>query len=425
MVDEAFGSKVVRLLDASHFTTEPLGWIFGVQARYWQEYAVRCTDVPLRNALKYARTEQVPRYSAEVEAVIALGAVPEAGYIKSELREYARRAVFAEAHQESAKLFNEGKHAEAYDLMAKAQDRIRAIDFEDVDRQWYFEEFVEREAQRRSVAALGFRAFGTGLKELDEATDGGVHPGELWVVEAYAKRGKTTFLINQGYRATYVHREPTLHLILEGQGKKIAARYDACMSDDLYARVKSGALSTQSYRVLQEEFVRLRGLLVIRTINDWDVNILHVQNELRELRARGFMPTMLIVDYMDLLRARTRADSETEHQLQAARDLKRLVNQEDLACWSAWQAQRPKPGAHLKKHILTSSHAADCYAKVRIVDAYGSLNATDEELRLGQMRIYWEGHRDAPVGLLWRVQNDLSRMRMVVSSERIEFKEEE
>ena len=60
---------------------------------------------------------------------------------------------------------------------------------------------------------------------------------------------------------------------------------------------------------------------------------------------------------------------------------------------------------------------ADAYAKVRIVDAYGSLNATDEEMKQGRMRVFMEGHRDAPINQLYTIHNDLSRMTMITRVE--------
>ena len=161
----------------------------------------------------------------------------------------------------------------------------------------------------------------------------------------------------------------------------------------------------------------MRQLLVIRTLNDWDVNTGHVKAELSELRSFGFRPKMLILDYVDLLRSRYKTDSETTHQVDASRDLKRLVNQEMIACWTAWQAQRPRnDNVHTHEHILTSSSVADAYAKVRIVDSYGSLNATDQEMTDGSMRVYWEAHRDNPVQRTFTISNDLAHARMVTSS---------
>jgi replicative DNA helicase len=414
MVDDVFCLRALQHCRASFFTTEPLGWIFNVLAEYWKTYRMTCGDVPLRGALRYVRQDKVALYYAEIEAVIAAGNVAESDYVKHELGNFCRRNLFSQAHQESARLFNAGKADEAYDMMAATQDEIRKVDFGTVDRQWFFEELDDRQRERYQ-RTMEKHAFATGITDLDFVTEGGVQRGEVWAVLAYAKRCKTTWLTNQGFNAVRMYAEPVLHVILEGQGHQIAAKYDALFSNQLYTAVKRGEIDPQAYAAMQQEYMRMRELLVIRTLNDWDVNILQVKAELDELKSHAFRPGLLILDYVDLLRSRYRADSETKHQVEASRDLKRLVNTEEVACWTAWQAQRPKENAHQREHVLTSGNVADAYAKVRIVDSYGSLNATDDEMKKGEMRVFWEGHRDAPVNKTWVITNDLSRQRMVTS----------
>jgi hypothetical protein len=419
MIDEAFCARALRHVEAGYFTNEALGWMWTTLAGYWQAYSMRLTDMPLREAVRQLSPEKAVRYSHEVELVIGLGNVPEAEYVKRELKDFIQRNIFAIAHQDSARLFNEGKVVESYDLTARAQERIQDVNFDDVDRIWLFEELHERQRERmRAQMDLNHGVVTTGIPLLDAITDGGVHPGELWVVFAYAKRCKTTWLINQGFNATRVHHLPTVHFVLEGKGRQIAARYDACFSQELYTNVKRGDIDAALYRQLAQEYEQLRRLCVVRTLNDWDVTILDIDAELHFLRTQGFLPKFGILDYMDLGRMRDAASgaSETQHQVGFARDHKRLANKTDIGWWSAWQAQRPKVGAHEKEHVLTSSNVADAYAKVRIVDAYGSLNATDEEMTRGEMRVFMESHRDAPLNKLFGVTNDLSRMRMVTSA---------
>lgn len=417
MLDDAFCAKALQYIDKGHFTSESLGWIFKTLSDYWSSYHMRCTEMPLRDAVRRLNPQYASRYAHEVEAVIRCGNVPEREWVKAQLKDFCQQAVFAVAHQQSAQLFNDGKQREAYDVMARAQERIVDIDFDQADRIWLFDELEQRQQKRwREQIDPTTGVFTTGIPELDGLTDGGVHLSELWVVFAYAKRCKTTWLINQGFNATRVHRQPTVHFVLEGKGEQIAARYDSCFSQELYSRVKRGQIDAQLYQQLYEEYMTLRRLMVIRTLNSWDITILDLQAELQYLKSQGFDPNMAIVDYMDLGRARHRVDSEREHQVAFARDLKRLLNNEEMGGWSAWQAQRPKPGAHTREHVLNSGNVADAYAKVRIVDAYGSLNATDEEMDRGEMRYFQEGHRDAPVNKLWTITNDLARMRMITSA---------
>jgi replicative DNA helicase len=416
-VDDVFFLRAIEWLTPEHFTTEPHGWIFRVFAQHYRDYHQRCTDLVIRDAVRRLPQQVAVRYAAEVENMIALGLVPESLWVKAQLAEFIKQALFAEAHQASAQLFNQGKRQEAYDVTASAQERIIDVTFDDVDRIWLFDELPERQLARvrAQMDPLG-RSFTTGIPQLDQITEGGCQRGEVWAVFAYAKRCKSTWLLNQGFHATRLHRRQTVHFVLEGRGEQIAARYDACFSQELYTAVKRGEITSQLYQQLASEYAGLRRLLVIRTLNDWDVTILDLQRELHYLKSQGVVPEMMIVDYMDLGRSRDRVDSETQHQVAFARDLKRLVNNTEVACWTAWQAVRPPKGAHTKEHVLTSSNVADAYAKVRIVDAFGSLNATDEEMERNEMRVFFEGHRDSPVNKLWTITNDLARMRMITSA---------
>lgn len=413
MIDDLFCMRVMDYVEPSFFTSPALGWVHKVFKAHWDTYGLPCTDVPLRGALRHASETDLPQWQSEIDRILSLGMVPEGAYIRHELQEFCRRNVFAQAHQESAQQF--GADADkAYDIMAKAQDRIQRISFDDIDRQWFFEELDDRQRARWHAQLTGNnRPLSTGIPDLDKKTDGGNHRGELWCVLAYAKRCKTTWLINQGFNALRMLQEPVLHIILEGQGKQIAARYDSCFAAADYGELKRGRIDQSAFAAMRAEYEHYRNLLVIRTINNWDATVLDIQSELKEVRVNGFNPRLLIVDYMDLLRSRNKGTTlETQHQIDAARDLKRLINDEDLSGWSAWQAQRPKPDAHTREHVLTSGNVADAYAKVRIVDAYGSLNATNQEMRDGEMRLYWEEHRDHAVNVCYRISNDLDIMRM-------------
>lgn len=415
-VDLAFCVRAMEYLAPEHFTSPAYGWVLKIISDYWQTYQSQPSDMIIREAARSLPRDKAPHYLQEIDAIAALGPVPEKDYVVSQLTDFCKRAVFAVSHQESARLFNAGKPDEAYDLMARAQEQIALIEFDKADRVWLFDELDDRQRARVRATFDPLRmVWSTGIPELDKLTDGGVHPTEIWALITYAKRGKTTFLVNQGFHAARLHRSPTAHFVFEGTSQQIAARYDARFSQELYSKVKRGEIDARVYRALQLEYQALRRLMVIRTVNDWDVNILTIQNELQYLKSQGFVPAKIIVDYCDLGRARERVDSEQQHQLYFTRDLKRFCNQNELACWTAFQAQKPKPGAHQKPHILTSGNVADCYAKCRIIDSWGSANMTDDEKERGEMRLFWEDHRDHPVGRMWSITNDFSRMTMATS----------
>ena len=415
MIDEAFNHKCQEYLDDGCFTTEPLGWVYKIMQQHYTQYRVCCGDIPLSNALNYVDATKRAGYSVEVNYVIAYGVVPAGGYVKDRLQEFVQRNMFVHMHKQAADLFNKGKTSESYDLTRRGSDEIHQVDFNAPDRSWFYDELQQRQSQR----ALAYMdptkgTYTTGIAELDDILDGGIHQGELFFVMALAKVGKTTWLINQGFAASFVSRVPTLHVNLEGTTQQLTDKYDSCCGGETYKKVKAGDISPAIHAKMMAEYQYLRKNLVIRTMNDWNPTVMDIQAELDTLKALGFVPEVIIVDYLDILRSRDAkaGTGETEHQVGASRDLKRLANK-GYAIWSACQAQRPKkPGFDEEEGILRSSDIADAYAKIRVADGYGSLNATRKERENNTCRLFWEGYRAAPVGKLFRLQNDNARMSM-------------
>lgn len=425
MLDEGFAVRAYKHVQPSYFTTRTLGWIWTSMLAYWQKYAVRMTEIPLRDALRFVEPEDVALYAAEIDAICAVPYVAEHAYIKVALAEFCKRSLFAENHKASETLYNQGKFDAVYDATQRAMDKIREISFEDENRAFFFEEFEDRQKRRLIESASSFQSIiSTGLGPLDDLCNGGAAEGEVWLVQGYAKAGKSTWLLNMGFTCLRMHREPVLHIQLEGKRQQTEDRYDTRFAGELYSVVKKGEITPTLYRDILEEYRRLRGLLVIRALTDWDTTVLDIETELKNLGARGFKPKMLVCDYLDLLRSRNKyVDSETQHQLEAARDLKRLTMNWNLVTHTASQTQRPEKNADDVKHLIKSGSVADAYGKVRIVDFLGSLNATREERAAGVSRFLAEFHRDSPMGVVLKLQNDISRMQMGIQVTTLDMEE--
>ena len=107
-------------------------------------------------------------------------------------------------------------------------------------------------------------------------------------------------------------------------------------------------------------------------------------------------------------------------QIESAKDVKHLANR-GYAIWTADQVQRPATKKEDPEKVIRARDIADAYGKVRIADGYGSLNATRDEKNNGICRLLWEEYRDAPVGRLFRLENQFDRMRMGTRAEVIKY----
>lgn len=239
-------------------------------------------------------------------------------------------------------------------------------------------------------------------------------PGHLFITSGYVVTHNSTMLTTLGVNATRICSRRVLHCVFEGSRKQVELRYDTAFVRENYGKVKRGDISHDGFMSMQREYDFLKHKLVVRGFTDsWDYTVMHVQDELRELKQRhGFVPELIIIDYGDLLGGRDKHyHNETAKQQAAYRDLKSLSNR-GYAVWTASQAQRPKEGAEDSAHLLKSRDIADAYAKVRVADFIGSLNQTRDERKQGSIRLYAELYRDNAAEQILVARSDFSQMRI-------------
>lgn len=413
--DSSFSRQVAKYLEPKFFQNEAMAWAFGFSQWYQSTYGTFPSLAVVIDQTRTLDPNVQPIFQAVMSGVRERRVTDEP-WLRDQTLDFIKRQVFRSAYLDSHALFNAGKVTEAYDLMQARMDELNSVTWEIPDRQWLMDEFPDRHIQRQTLEAQG-RYTGTGIPVLDETLGGGAQPGFLGVWLARPKAGKTTFLVNKGAIALRAYHRRVLHVPLEGSGAYIADRYDTIFTDELYANVRRGEIDATRYSMAYQEMQMHRQQCVIRAFTDeWDYNITHVWNEMRELKqSYGWEPDLVIVDYCDLLEGRPRPGgykSDTDSQKASFKDLKSLANR-GFAVWTASQVQRPKDKDFDDvQDILKSKDIADCYAKVRIADMVGSINQTREERKQGVMRLYVELLRDNAADVEMLIPADFQKMKI-------------
>lgn len=394
--DESFGFTASKYLRPEHFESEILSWMYGIIQRHIEQYKV----VPAMRLLKQATRELDPvirpLYTAMVEQV-GQASLRDSHWLRDAVLDFIKRNIFTRAFRDSRELYNANKATAAYDLMMENMEEVTRVRFDPPNEEWFFQDLARRQSERLLTEEYA-DVVPTGFPWLDNILGGGLSLGELGAWMAFSAIGKSTMLVNLGINACRRGKR-VLHIVLEGNRKLIADRYEAAFLREVYHDVKAGNLSGDKYSQALKEYQLLKDALVIRDFSDrWDFNILDIDMVLRDLeRNHGWRPHLIVIDYADLMTGREKKfyRTETESQRAAWRDVKRLTNR-GYAIWSAAQAQRPKDRQLEHAHLLKSNHVADTYEKVRCCDAFGSLNATPEETKptVNVIRIYQEKYRD-------------------------------
>lgn len=269
---------------------------------------------------------KVVRYKGELSKAHAIEELQElqmAGALTDEKwLEISKRALISEDHMQGTDYFNTLQ--ERIERRASANNR---------EPPWFF------------------------IDPLDQLVRG-VGPGQLGMVAAPPKRGKSLFL-EWLAMVLPLQRFPVLYFTLEDPQSTVEDRLDSAFTNIPYHSLKENS------KKLARRFERFRqrsrsGLRIYDgTANGISVNQIE-QIYLRE-KEDGFNAAALIVDYDQEISPAKRMPNRIEEYDQIYRDLRRMLARHDLIGWTAAQTQR---GTEEFK-VLTGSRLAEDYGKVR------------------------------------------------------------
>ena len=131
-----------------------------------------------------------------------------------------------------------------------------------------------------------------------------------------------------------------------------------------------------------------------------------MKNQLRNYE--DFVPDVIFVDYLELLRPIRQIDQEYQAQQRIAEELRGLGVELGCLIWTASQTNREAR----KALIIKDLHLADSYGKVRTADWVISLNQTDDERNKGKMRGFVLKSRDSKMNYLFPICVDYNTLIM-------------
>lgn len=273
----------------------------------------------------------------------------------------------------------------------------------------YRGDLESRLARYRDPALQDADLIRTGIAHLDAMLDGGLGRGEMGVILAPPKRGKSTTLINIGFGAlTSVHRYRVAHYSLEMSQDKVASRYDDRLMGDRVAFKKT---DMERYVAALEQRMKraVRGQLFVKDYPTRGASVSKIRSHLSLLAARGFYPDLILVDYADIMKPERRLGEMRHEQAGIYEDLRQLAGEYNAALWTGSQASR---GA-LEKDIITIEDFAEAFEKAAIVDAAIAFCQSNDERIERRCRLFGAALRNQEDGrtVECEIQRDQCRLR--------------
>lgn len=384
--DEKFSAKAAGVIRSAFFTDELLGGIAASVLSFRQREAKHPDPASLLEEVKahVAPGRKWGEYADELGKIRERnGTNPD--YYKRMAVEFARRHSMIEAVNEAHERLINGDVDGVIPVIQKAAAVGQELGTEHYD---YLNDAGGRMKRYLGhVVGSSVPRVSTGIAPLDAATQGGLGPGELGVVMALPKHGKTTVLTAFGKRAV-LDGKNVLHVTLENSREVTAARYDSSFSMTPMEQMKKAPV--RFLKTMRDLVQSLSSRLKIAYYPTRSLTLLSLAGTAASMENLD----LLIVDYADLLRPSRKQDERRHELTDLYEGLRRVAGEVGVPIWTASQANRPGFGAK----VLGMEHIAEDLNKVAIMDLGISVSYDEIEAHRGQMKLFVMGNRLGPSG---------------------------
>lgn len=385
--------------------------------RYFEKYRVPPTTTALLALIKDAVKDKRlrPDLAAEVKPrlleVLKLD-LSDREFVLDKVAEFARNRAVEDALCAGVELLRRGDFARIEKLM---QDAVNVGKFEDDGGVAYYETIEARTHQRKEKAAGTLKMTGipTGYTEINNNL---YHNGwgrkELSLLMGGAKAGKSLGLWDFGKNAT-LELKPgeergynVLGLTCEVATKIIMDRCDANIAEhamrtlhehpyDVEAKIKAASAKAGRFDIHEYASGTLKPSMVRRLLERY--------------RSRGIIYDLVVIDYLDIMTPDNVTDSAVENSKAIYLGSRALAFEFDLAVLSATQTNRDGAKATTAK----ATDVAEDFNRIRIADVVIGINASDDEKKINEARLYWAASRNTEDGFTIRIRQDREKMKFI------------
>lgn len=329
-------------------------------------------------------------------------------FIKEKLTHYAQKNMFVDVFMTAQTMYNSREYDKAFEITLQGMTELYGISFRD-DAVISIKDFEDRRMKHLGDTMIKARKIPTNIGPLDDMLRGGLEKGELGILLAEPKKGKSIGLVHFGAAAVLMRSARVAHFVLEGLTEHTIFRYQSRLSGIQYHRIEKDEVSAEEQKKLDGLSKYENHLDVIPFNTRWDFTVLDIEAKLKELIAAGKKPDLLVIDYADLLKSHERGLEKRHEQTEVYRDLKRLAMIHKVAIWTASQARRPDEKPEVE-YLLRSKDISESFEKVRIADLVATLNQTPKEKEDGILRLHVDIYRSGEPDYTIPMLTDFERM---------------
>ena len=401
LTDHTWASQMMEVMTSEYFEIKYLQYLsnrfFGFYAKYKNFPTLQLLVSIIRDELKTGDDiilrEQVVEYLSRMKSSPNLGDLK---FVKEKALDFCKKQVLKQALEDSVQAISNENYESVLSIMkealAKGAPSTTGHDF--------FEDYEARFTKITRVTCP------TGITQLDkkEILNGGLARGEIGVITAPTGVGKSHFLVNVGANALKVGKN-VVHYTFELTETSVGVRYDSHLCD-----INSSEVYERKEEVLNNYKENNFGRLIIKEYPTGSASVVTIRNHLEKLAMKDFVPSLIVIDYADIMRS-TRSYDSLRHELKLIyEELRNLAMEMKIPIWTASQANREAAD----KEVVGLDNMSEAYGKAMVADVVVSLSRKQLEKSTGAGRLFVAKNRAGKDGVLFPVRIDTSKSKITV-----------
>jgi len=212
------------------------------------------------------------------------------------------------------------------------------------------------------------------------------------------------FLVQMGAEALRVGKN-VVHYTFELSESAVGLRYDSNLCN-----IPSNDVIDRKEEVIDFYKNSQLGRLIIKEYPTGTPSVQTLRNHIEKLLLKGFVPSVVIIDYADIMKSSRKFDS-LRHELKLVyEELRNMSMEMSIPIWTASQANRDASNSD----IVGLENMSEAYGKAMVADVVLSISRKPNEKSTGAGRIFVAKNRAGRDGMLFPMQIDTSMSKFTL-----------
>jgi replicative DNA helicase len=401
LTDVNWSAQMIEVMNSDYFDLKYLSFLCERYYSYYNKYKTFPTLTILITIIKedLSKSKDSVLRDQIIEYLHRMKTNPDVGdlqYVKDKSLEFCKRQAFRDALEQSVELIQTEKYESVLNIMKEAI----SVGLPNTAGHNFFDDIEARFVQiNRQVCP-------TGLDRIDapDILRGGLGRGELGVVAANTGVGKSHFLVAMGCSAMRAGKN-VIHYTFELSEHDTGKRYDSNLCD-----IPSNEIIDRKNEVIDKYKSMELGKLIIKEYPTGSASVMTLRNHIEKLTLKGFKPSLVTVDYADVMKSSKAYDS-LRHELKLIyTELRNLAVELNIPIWTASQANKDSS----KSDVVGLENLGESYGKAQVADVVISISRKPMEKSTGSGRIFVAKNRAGRDGLLFPINIDTAKSKFEI-----------